>query len=487
VGDRDDTLRGQAIAFAGIAVLASALSVAAFHYQLRSLTIGGRDLGFFMASYERLLELPPWRELAVQPNGNNAFGFTGLDGHPTLHHDIHLSPLKYALAVVYEATGSWLAVELVLVSTVLAALAYALVRWHRVAPGNGLMLSAISALTVSPPFVRASCHDLRPAIALGAFAVAIATACLSRAPRSHLWAIAVLGLLVREDAAVILALAAAWLSLDGRGAEARRLFALVLGYVVLFHALYFGFLSFRYTPHVQTIAVWIALLLVPLLASIPARAHETLSRVHGRHRAWTILALALPFVVVWLEPVFGGNLVRSALARSFPAFLLAGIAATYWLLADGPMRLRRVATGLALVAIVPALASSVWMIADLRAMADRRAPVWALAERIPRGTPILTDFAHYQAFAGRDRLLVWERLPAAVEPTEAREFPASRLGLVALLVDLDGLVIVSDSSYARLTGALRSAGIEPSFEVCAEEATFVVARPRTGHTPCPAP
>ena len=59
-------------------------------------------------------------------------------------------------------------------------------------------------------------------------------------------------------------------------------------------------------------------------------------------------------------------------------------------------------------------------------MAERRAPVWSLARTIPHDTPILTDFDHYQAFAGRDRLLVWERLPAAIEPTEAREFPASR-------------------------------------------------------------
>lgn len=482
---RDDTLRSHTVAFVSLAIVASALSVTAFHYELRALSIGGRDLGFFMAEYARLLDQPAWRELAVQPNGNNAFGFAGVDGHPTLHHDIHLSPLKYALALVHAATGSWLAVELALVSTHLIALFYVLARWHRAAPGNALTPLAITLLVLSPPFLEVTGHDLRPVVALGAFTVVIAAALLSRAPPRHLWIIAGLGLLVREDAAVILALASAWLLLDGRRAEARKLYALAAGYVVAFHALYLGFLPFAFAPHGRTLFVWAALLFHPALTLAPLSTSRALVRAHGRHRGWTILLLALPFASIWLAPIFGRHLVRSAFARSFPAVLLVGLAATHWLVTNASARARRWATTLVLVAIAPALALSVRTIATRRWLAEQRAPVWALAEQLPNGTPILTDFAHYQAFAGRDRLLVWERLPAILEPTEAREFPASRAGLVTLLSDLDGLLIVSDASFAELNATLRAAGIEPSFERCEGERSFVVARPRSSHTECP--
>jgi hypothetical protein len=482
---RDETLRGQLLAFGGVAIVASALSLVAFHYQLHALSIGGRDLGFFMAEYERLFELPAWRELAVQPNGVNAFGFAGADGHPTLHHDIHLSPLKYALALVYAATGSWLAVQLALVATLFAALAYVLVRWQRARPGDALTLTAITALVLSPPFVRTTCHDLRPAVALGAFVVALAAALLSRAPSRHLAVLAMLGLFVREDAAVILALASAWLFVDGRRADARKLYLGVAAYVVLFHAIYFGVMPFAYEPRPLTMAVWAALLFHPLLASAPSRVASRLARAHERHRAWSILVLGLPFVFVWIEPVLGGRLVRSALARSFPAMLLACVASTYWLLGPDRARPRRWATALALASIVPALALSVRMIASLRSMADRHAGVWALAQRLPDETPVVTDFAHYQAFAGRDRLLVWEWLPASLEPTEAREFPASRDRLARVLTDLDGLVIVSDASFERLGAALRRSGAEP-LEICRADSTLVIARSASSRTECPA-
>ncbi len=483
---RGGTRRSPLLAFTGVAIVASALSLSTFHHQLHALTVGGLDLGFFMAEYERLLDVAPWRGLAVQPNGNDAFGFGGMDGFPTLHHDVHLSPLKYALALVHLATGSWLAVQLTLVASLLAALAYVLVRWERERPGNTLTLPALAALAISPPFVRASAHDLRPIVALGAVVVVFAAALLSRAPSRHLWVFAGLGLFVREDAAVLLALACAWLHLDGRRTDARKLYVLVLAYVLLFHALYFGLLPFAYAPRLRTVAVWVALLAYPALRLAPEHARAALSRAHQGHRCSTILVLALPFAFVWLAPIFGGHLMRNPIARSFPGMLVASVAGTYWLLVSGRERQRRWATGLGMMAIVPMLALSLRMVSDLRAIADRRAGVWAFAESLPRRTPVLTDFAHYQAFAGRDRLLVWERLPAARAPEDARELPASRQALARELSRFDGLVIVSDASFEILMEALRSAGVEPSFELCRRSPAFLVARASSSETECPA-
>lgn len=484
---REPTLSAQLAIFGAVALVTSALSVTTFHYELRALTVGGRDLGFFMASYEHLLDVPPWHGLAAQPTGNDAFGFAGLDGHPTLHHDIHLSPLKYVLALVRAFTRSWWAVQLVLVGSVLAGLAYALVRLGRTGRASTVALASLSAVALSPPFLHGTCHDLRPVTALSGFVVALAAALLTRAPSWHVVLIALLGLSVREDAAVVVALASLWLVLDDRRDDAWRLFAIAAGYALSFHVLYLGFLHFAYAPHAQIAAVWLAFGSPLALLAMPRARIEALQRAHARRRGLTILVLGAPFVAILLDPYFGAHLIRSGLFRSFPATLVAVLAATYWMHTSlSPSAQRRATVALATLGVV-GVALGVVSVQRLAHESERGAPVWALARSLPSEATVLTDFAHYQAFAGRDRLLVWERLPAQLEAPGGPESPSLRPALLSVLRDVDALWVVSPASYDALTTALAEAGEAHAIERCEGPTDFVLARRRAGRIACPEP
>lgn len=472
--------RAQIVIFAVVALIASALSVAAFGAELATFTASGRDLGFFMAQYERLLDVPVWRGLAVQPSGNDAFGFSGLDGAPTLHADIHLSPLKYVLACVHTTTGSWPAVQIALTAIVLAGLAYALVRLQRAWPGNTLALAALTVVAVSPLFIGGACHDLRPSVALAPFVAALTAALLTRAPSSHVTILALLGLLVREEASVIVALASLWLALEGRRDDAWHTFAIAVSYFAGFHVLYFAFLPFTYAPHPGTALVWLAFVAPLAFLRAPSAWTEHLCRAHERHRASTVSMLGAPFAVALVDPYFGGHLIRDALARTFPATLAVLLAAVHAMLAHTSVRAQQRVAMLLAIGVVPALALSLGVIDAQRAEAPEGRDVWALVERLPEGTPIVTDFLHYQAFAGRDRLLVWERLPVALETPLGPEAPEQRPALLRALRDTDALWVMSGASYRTLTAA----DVGP-IERCAGPTEFVVAHRRGGRVPCP--
>jgi hypothetical protein len=96
----------------------------------------------------------------------------------------------------------------------------------------------------------------------------------------------------------------------------------------------------------------------------------------------------------------------------------------------------------------------------------------------------VTDYRLYQAFAERDDVVVWERLPAHLEASPLRDYPASRTRLRAALLDTDALFVMSPRSYDQLTRIMRSSE-GPEWVTCTESEVCVVAHLASSASLCP--
>ncbi len=64
-----------------------------------------RDYPFLMHFYSTLFQPNALKEYIINPNGENFFGYYGLDGYPNFYYFLHFSPIKYISAVFYYAAG----------------------------------------------------------------------------------------------------------------------------------------------------------------------------------------------------------------------------------------------------------------------------------------------------------------------------------------------------------------------------------------------
>lgn len=464
------------------------LSVLAFDLRARSLAFHPRDFGFFAEQYRHLLDTPAYDRVALSPNGNDAFGFHGIDGHPTIHHEVHASPIKYPLALLYRATGSLAAVHLALLVLYLVALAYAFRRTEIEGWPPALSLSQLALLSLTPPFVAASTFDLRPFMGIGAFVLALVAALSSRASAPELAIVSVAGLLVREDAAPVLAIAAAYLALDGRPREARGLYALAAVYVAVFHVVYAAFTPFEHgwTPDaVGALGTFAAWPLVEGLARLPVAA-ATIAQTFARHRTLALGMVGVPFfgaamLIVLVEGMPAhGFLGSGRWYAPLAIIVLVGLG----LVARASLRAQR---ALASVSALSVLAGLLWTGADLarwHADAERRAGLLALRDRLPADVGIVTDYRHYQAFAARDRVIVWDRFPAHLAASDARDHAADQGWIVRGGVGPDAWIVLHPSREAEVTDDLRAAGIASEWRRCAEGPDWVALRPVDSDVPC---
>jgi len=418
------------VTLAVLAMLATAgvLSVGAVRRPWRAPAFHRRDFGFFAVQYAHLLDVPAYDHVALSPNGNDAFGFHGIDGFPTVHDELHASPVKYLLALLYAGTGSLLAVHAAFAAWSALALGYVVRRARVVGWPPHLALVVLGLLALTPPFVAGTTFDLRPFIGIGGFVAALAMALVSRAPPRHLLVIATLGLACREDAAPILAIAAAYLALDARPREARALYLGVVAYVLIFHAVYLAWMPFEYLGGVEALGSLGTLggyPLVHVLARVPA-LWSPLTTSFTRHRALAVVTLGLPFFAMAVRQMLDDGFPHHAYLASGRwyaawAVLVPAVAGTVVARADerGQRPLALLGAGLAAVG----LAGSAFQLHQWRLQAESTRGFWEIADRLPREVPLVTDYAHYQAFAEHERVLVWDRFPAYLEPSDARDHP----------------------------------------------------------------
>jgi hypothetical protein len=149
---RDDP-RWAAIALALFALLA----LFAFWLMRTQALFQDQDFAFYASSYLSIFS--DRAQPVVNAWGTNMFGIFGFDGYPTLHGDIHFSPVKYLLALLGHATGTPVVIQVLFVALLVASLALAGRQLERIRPGAGhaFVLLAV-AYPVAIPFVT---FDLR--------------------------------------------------------------------------------------------------------------------------------------------------------------------------------------------------------------------------------------------------------------------------------------------------------------------------------------
>ncbi len=477
------------VAVLAILVVASTLSIASFDLRRRALAFHERDFGFFAQQYAHLLDVPVYDRVALSPNGNDAFGFRGIDGHPTVHHEVHASPIKYPLALLYRATGSLGAVHVALLVPYLLALAYALHRASKKGVRPELMVSALAVLTLTPPFVAATTFDLRPFTALGAFVMALASALLSRASGRDLAVIAVAGLLVREDAAPMLAIAAGYLALDARPREARGMYLGALAYVIAFHVVFACLTPFvhRWTPDsAGALATFTAYPMVRGLERAPSLAASVTQRFR-RHRTLAAAAIGVPFfgaalMIVVDEGVPLHGFVSSG--RWYSAWAIVVLVVTVTMALRSTARAQR---RVAFVSGLVSIAGLIWTGFDLRRWssdAESHAALVELAGLLPRDVQIVTDYPHYQAFAERDDVLVWDRFPAHLAPSDARDRAGADPGLLRDNVRADAWIVLAPTRRSEVLGRVAAAGAPTDWRPCRRGDDWVALAPAGDRALC---
>lgn len=476
------------VAIGVVALAAAMLSMIGFHLMRRGLAFHDRDFGFFVTHYAHVWDVPAWARVPMNPNGNDVFGFEGIDGYPTVRDEVHASPIEYLLAPVYLLTRSVYALQVVFIGAYLATFAYVV---RRPIPATRTPIArviVVALLALTPATLYATTFDLRPFILLGPFVVLLAVALVSRAPGRHLAAIAALGLAAREDAAIVLALAAAYLHLDGRPVDARRLYAAVVLYVIVFFAVFTWALGFAHAWNAESLAAFALLAVYPALALVPPSLRAALARGLARHRTLAVLVVALPFFGIALRHVLNVGWPRHHFvfsARWYAPLALLAIAAADLIETRTHGRARHaLAGGLAIAALLGGVGSVVQLSRWARD-ADEHADFWPVRTAIPADAPIVTDYDHYQAFSDHAQVLVWDRMPAYLEPSEGRDHPGDHAHLRAALVADDPLVVMRRNSFRDFTTRMQSAGIAQDWVHCVDGERWIVVRAAAGTRDCP--
>jgi hypothetical protein len=288
---------------------------------------------------------------------------------------------------------------------------------------------------------------------------------------------------VREEAALLLALSAVYLELDGRRAEARALYALVIAYVAAFHV-YAASLHFAYAPSSVTLGAWALIGAPPLLLLLPPKARAWVGARFAALRPWATLVLAAPFTALALGSPLAGRVDHQAMERLFPAVLVVMVASIDWLVSRASERTRRRATRSAWATAVFSFGASLVMVHGQRRTGAPHEVFWRVFEVLPPGTSIVTDYGHCEPFVGRDGVLVWERAPVVAGGASGHEALHERALLIASLQSDDALVLMRPSAYRAMEEALIASGGEGAMSACMTTSTLVVAR--TGDASCPA-
>ena len=480
----------------------AAAAVAVFHLKLQDLRFHTRDFPFYAGNFARLFSADLSRELAVNPDGYNVFGFRGLDAYPNVYFDIHISAIKFALAWIYTITGSLYAVFGVFWTVFLLSIAY-LIRayWTPAHRDQIIVLIGASALVLNPAAYDFLTFDVRAYILILPFLFMLVAALDRRRPGWEIASIAVFGLLIREEAVIFILFAAIYLHFDGRVRVARVLFVLATAFAASAYAYYALFTEFEYLTRVGP-AKQLALLLIVVsylgLELLPRfRLLDWAGGLFRQLRPFTLVVFGAPFGLEFIAR--SGPYIKTmnfkALAAElttsepwYPGIALAVIAAMSVCLVVWP-RLRLVAR-LAIGSIVASvlLLMAVMNVRFLVVLYEQGTPrqfVWRVAEHL-RTLPgtVVVDYGMHQAFFDRDNVVVWERLPSSLATGDERYFPLSRTALTGVLAERAAYFVVTERSLGPLFALAGDAGVIDDVETCIAAAGVIVARRVSLSRPC---
>lgn len=475
------------------AVLAGAL----YDYLWRGYSLHPMDHSFFAASYlaignddaedslpvhgsgRTLFELRPRADLPadlqhLDPIWSARETFSWYpNGYPTVHHHMHLVPMKYLLGplvqdprhlfLVAAATGGLLGLALFYVFRVETQ--------HRGRPGAAILVAAIALYPSALPFLV---WDLRDFCLLLAPLLGLTAAVWRGRPIREVAFFGVLLMLAREESFLFLAMFAAAAASLG----ARRTAGTLLGLCLIEAAAIFGYYAW-----LTGTAQWLRLAEPAALGRIALllAGLGVLSRLSGRWPALLALGLiVLPAPYYYIgefyrqDPVYGDPLWGFVLKdRYFYVFAIGFyLLALAWEILPNRLRPRlglRAGQALAGAWLAGSAAGAALLVGYLL-LPIMRWPELADHKAALAGRTVVADYVTYPMLLGRPDTIVWQRLP--VETTLGRSsnrWPENAEVLREWLkAHPDAVGLMSAGGWAVLRDEMRARGWPLSPRLCTQ-------------------
>ncbi|BAL22923.1 hypothetical protein [Azoarcus sp. KH32C] len=471
----------------GPAPLALILFVCAvvFHFMKKlTLSFHTRDYPYYLVALDSRIGslFGETRQLLLQPKGVNIFGFSGIDGFPYAHNDVHFSPLTYILSAGFQIGGEPLIVAFYAALSVLWAFqlsGYALRR-----PAEERKRTVI-ILALAGFFLQFCTYDLRVWIPLVGFTVLLAMAVdRDETPRKILF-LALLTLFTREESVFFVGIAAAHLFWKRRYALALTVGLATVLNVVAGYLYFFKTTAFTFSFTARNL-VFLAAPLMLFVALAGARAVAVYSLQLGRIAALGLRVSAAgrrlydrlfdsPFFVwinIYLFPLWANwattkHNFKTLLSPRYMVLLFVVACLIMRKVSLNSRRRAAIAYGVASVILIHSVVSARPATA-LKNLATGR-EVWALSREIGHDTPIVTNFTYKQVFWNHSAVTV-ERLPAESADDEERAWPRNRRRLVPYIEAAEYVVL--DNEGGAMIGSLLPERIK-----CAQAATVSICRP----------
>lgn len=493
-----------------IQLLLYIISVFASYYfcttKLHALGFHTRDFPFYLQFGAKIFDASLTNQFSINPYGYNAFGFDGIEGMMGIFHTIHLEPIKLLYGLLYYPFGSPLLIFAIIGLIYFAPPLY--FGWHA---QNGNWLEGIFAIMISllyflfPSSILAVADDLRPYTLLGPFLALTLISIQRDSPRWHSTLFLIAMLSCREEALILATFIIGYALLRSRTpADAIRngtIFGTIWLLWLLATGIYYTWTAYQINPalnplgevipevsYLLILCIWAAIAIIYfLLLRFWYTSINSIYQQKLRERIWIQIA----FVMLLFVPIFrqvsvtkGRKFDRMSFEDAlfsifkdfmlFPKFTLIFIMGVItliiiWGTIHKPFVKKLICGGLVLLILACLYLQSVsWMKTPLiwldryhQRIEDAKL-IWELREKTNKyRSVVLSDLNTYQVFADYEHILVYERLPWAVEPSEARHYPANANRTVQFLKDEVEYVVIAkeEESLNAIPALLVSAQI----------------------------
>lgn len=489
--------------------------------KLNALGYHTRDFPFYLQFGAKVFAPSLTNTYSINPYGYNALGLDGIEGMSGLFQTIHLEPIKFLYGLLYQIFGSPLPIFGLFGLIYFAPPLYW--GWH----SNGRnQTDAIFAILVGllfllfPSSILAVADDLRPYTLLAPLLALVILSIHLDAPRWQTVLFLVAMLSCREEAIILAVFVIGYALLRSGTPLSLRQNGIVLGAIwlgwILFTGLYYIWADYPINPFLNPIGNVISDVSYPLVLAVWATVAIAYLAViylwskkisESRQRwlsgnAWLQIGLfALIFIPIFRQVSvskgrkFGRMPFEEALFSVFKDFMLFPkftlifvmvmvTLALIWTTLQRPAVRRWVCGVLVLLTITCVYLQSVsWMKTPLvwleqyQLSMDDNQLVWDLRGGTDQyEDAILSDFNTYQAFADYEHIITFERLPWAIEPSEARHFPTNVDRTAAILRDEVQYIVIAKEEESLSAISQLIARAEVDAHITAENERYQVLK-----------
>ena len=425
-----------------------------FQLKLNGLLFHTRDFPYYANKYICLVGNTCDGLVNLNPIGRNFLGFRGVDGFPLITNDIHLSPVVWLISGLYHVSQSLLVIQTIWAAAA-AVLAIVIFRTLSLKFSSTAAILLTVLLLVIPSFSHWATDDLT---VLPLFGLAVAFVCYGLLTKSPLMVVvACLAMaLVREEAIIMSAIAAAWLTVM----QHRLARVLVLWSAALFvlAVAYFSTQEFALAGWMRIAVSAVAIGAVGLLTFRRSLLPESVYDWALRWRFVLVpLSFALPYSLELKRVLLPPNAERLFewlfLEPQFFVFnALVLMALAFGVFAGDISKLRR-AVGICIGAVFFVSMAAAFVVTNGPAFTTKPHYLHDIAGALKqRNARVLTDYAAYQAFLGYDKAFVFLRLPAYKFPEDPRNryFPKNIQQLEKEIRDWADVIVSEREHYARI-------------------------------------